>query len=114
MSYTRAKTDKAELFLGTWKLLAPDMPLPVAEFFFDRHIGRRHHFDFAFPELFIAVEVEGNAWHVKGGGKHMQDDDMEKYNLAMMLGWRVFRFSPSMLNNDPQKHVGMLIEAMTK
>ena len=110
--YTRTATDKAALFLHAWNVLAPNMPKPKAEFFFDRHIGRRHHFDFAFPDKKIAVEIEGNAWHVKGGGKHMQDADLEKYNIASMLGWRVFRLSPAMVKNDPTKHIGMILEAM--
>lgn len=112
MTYTRTATDKAMLFLHAWNVLAPGMVKPEQEYFFDKHIKRRHHFDFAFPLYMIAVEVEGNAWHVRGGGKHMQDADMEKYNIAVMLGWRVFRFSPAMLKNEPSKHIGMILEAM--
>ncbi len=114
MGYTRSATDKATLFLHAWRVLAPDSPMPESEYYFDKHIKRRHHFDFAFPFLKIAVEVEGNAWHVKGGGKHMQDADLEKYNIATMLGWRVFRFSPSMLKNEPSKHIGMILELMNE
>jgi very-short-patch-repair endonuclease len=62
---------------------------------------RKFKFDWAFPEHEVAVEVEGNAWNVPGGGKHMQDRDLEKYNFAAADGWLVFRFSPAMLKKDP-------------
>ena len=93
--------DKSELFQYYWNMLAElPRPEPQAEYRFDS--TRRWRFDWAFLEPFkIAVEVEGNAWNVAGGGKHMQDKDMEKYNAAAALGWRVIRFSPGMLKRDP-------------
>ena len=93
--------DKSALFHHYWKLLYPAAPVddPVAEYQF--HATRKWRFDWAFLDAGIAIEVEGNAWGVKGGGRHMQDKDLEKYNEAAVLGWRVFRFSPSMLKRDP-------------
>ena len=91
--------DKSELFLNYWNML-DGTPEPAPEYRFDT--TRRWRFDWAFPDPFkIAVEVEGNAWNVAGGGKHMQDKDMEKYNAAAVQGWRVLRFSPGMLKRDP-------------
>ena len=58
-------------------------------------------FDFAWPGYMVAVEVDGNAHHVMGGGRHMQDGDLTKLNNAAVLGWTVFRFSPGMLKEDP-------------
>lgn len=98
---TRIKNDKAEIFASYWRTLANDFQFPTDEYNFDKHLGRKHRFDFAFVDKKIAVEIEGNAWGVRGGGRHMQDSDLEKYNIAAMLGWRVFRFSPSMLKRDP-------------
>jgi very-short-patch-repair endonuclease len=42
----------------------------------------------------LAIEIEGGIWMGKGhtGGKHFQSD-LDKYNQAVMLGWRVLRFS---------------------
>jgi len=44
----------------------------------------------------IAVEIEGAIWtqgrHTRGKG-FLQD--MEKYNEATRLGWKVFRFTPN-------------------
>lgn len=90
--------DKSVLFRHYWNMLAPNAPVPVPEYKF--HSARKWRFDWAWPDCKIAVEIEGNAWHVQGGGRHMQDTDMEKYNAAASLGWRVFRFSPGMLNRD--------------
>jgi hypothetical protein len=116
---TRSKTDKADLFRQSWQIFfkMADVPLfyiePHEEYNFDFAFGRRHRFDFAFPAQLVAVEIEGNAWHVKGGGKHMQDADLEKYNIAAWMGWRVFRYSPAMLRRDPIACVKQVYEAVT-
>lgn len=96
--------DKAQTFLFYWNILAPfTLPNPEPEYPFTQVVGRRHKFDFAFVDAKVAVEVEGNAYNVKGGGKHMQDRDLEKYNMAAEMGWLLFRFSPEMLKSNPQK-----------
>lgn len=57
---------------------------------------RRFRFDFACIEKKIAIEIEGgvftNGRHTRGTG---YINDMEKYNLAQELGWKVFRYTPS-------------------
>ena len=64
----------------------------VTEYRFDTDTGRRWKFDVAHPRLKIAVEVEGGIWT---RGRHTRPAgfiaDMEKYNKATELGWRVFR-----------------------
>lgn len=68
---------------------AHGLPEPVAEFRFHK---REWRFDFAFTEAKIAVEFEGGVWtqgrHTRPGGFLR---DMEKYNEAAILGWRVLR-----------------------
>jgi hypothetical protein len=77
--------------MGFWK--AYGLPEPVPEYRF--HPKRKWRFDFAWVKEKIAVEIEGGIWtkgaHVRG--KHFLSD-MEKYNEAGRLGWRVFRFTP--------------------
>ncbi len=55
---------------------------------------RRWRADFAFPVYDLLVEVEGGLWikgrHQTGTGYQA---DLEKYNAATMLRWRVLRFS---------------------
>jgi len=66
--------------------------LPEREFLF--HPTRKWRFDYAIPELKIAVEKEGGVWT---GGRHTTPQgflgDIEKYNQAALLGWRLFRFA---------------------
>lgn len=63
---------------------------------------RMFRFDFAWPELKIAAEVDGGRYMVRRNkkgqlvpiGRHMTESDYEKLNTAARDGWRVFRFSP--------------------
>ena len=70
---------------------------PEREFMF--HPTRKWRFDFAFPKQKIAVEIEG----VTGGmgGRHQRRSGLEgdayKYNAAVLLGWRVLRYTPAMV-----------------
>lgn len=61
---------------------------------------RKFRFDYACPELKIAVEKEGGIW-LKGGGAHSRPQnilrDMEKYNLATAMGWKIIRRTPDQL-----------------
>lgn len=66
------------------------------------HVERRWRFDFAYPNLKIAIEVEGVTRYGRNRdgsmklGRHQTAkgyaNDCEKYNAAAELGWRVFRF----------------------
>lgn len=75
---------------------AVGIPKPVQEFRF--HLTRKWRFDFAWPDQKVALEVEGGVWT---GGRHTRGSgfikDMEKYNEAAGLGWRVFRCTPQKL-----------------
>ena len=57
--------------------------------------GRKWRFDFANPDYMIAVEIEGGIW-IKGRHNRASGyiKDMEKYNKAVLLGWKVLRYSP--------------------
>lgn len=59
------------------------------------HPERRWRFDFAIPQYKIALEIEGGIWT---RGRHTRPkgflSDMEKYNMATLMGWRVFRTTP--------------------
>lgn len=78
-------------------LVSYGFPVPVAEFKF--HPDRRWRFDYAWPDFRLALEVEGGIWT---GGRHTRGagflKDMEKYNAAAVLGWRIIRVQPSDLS----------------
>lgn len=69
------------------------LPTPVVEYRF--HPTRRWRFDYAWPALKLALEIEGGVWT---RGRHTSPKgflaDMEKYNAAACLGWRVIRVTP--------------------
>ena len=60
------------------------------------HPERRWRFDYAVPAYKIALEVEGGVWTQ---GRHTRPQgflgDIEKYNTATLMGWRVFRTTPT-------------------
>ena len=72
---------------------AAGLPVPVAELRFAP--PRRWRFDWAWPTHRIALEVEGAVWvqgrHTRGSGFVK---DMEKYNTAAAMGWRIIRCQP--------------------
>ena len=72
---------------------------PVEEHRF--HQSRRWSFDFAWPEYKLALEVDGAIW---SKGRHSRGSgiigDMEKFNAAAELGWRVIKFTPQQLRTS--------------
>lgn len=75
---------------------------PIREYRF--HSTRKWRFDFAWPELKFAVEVEGM------GGRHQTHSgfkgDLEKYHAAFMQFWIVYRCTSAMVKS------GLAIEAI--
>jgi hypothetical protein len=74
-----------------------DVPPPVPEY---EVAGGRYRFDFAWPEIRVAVEVDG--WDA-----HTSFDDwrrnLEKGNWASEHGWVVVHFSWDMVRHAPDK-----------
>lgn len=115
-----SKSELETLFLDNWNMYS-GMQAPDREYHFARvKIGDAPHppakkgmrrrladaglrdwvFDFCFPCSMIAVEIDGGQWK-SHGGRHNTDEDREKINMAVALGWRVLRFSGSMLKDNP-------------
>jgi very-short-patch-repair endonuclease len=104
--------DKKAIFLYYWRALVTGKDQPVLEYPFDKQIGRKHRFDLAWPEYKVAVEINGQAWHTMGGGRHGKDSDLEKLNLAVSMGWKVYQFSPQMLKDNPERWIDMVRAAL--
>jgi len=122
-------TDQAAAFVLAWRALAPEYAHldarhaghALGEYQFRQ--GRKWRFDWCIPALRIAVEIDGGNWmcrrHKKTGhyiavGGHTQDADYRKLNAAVLKGWRVLRFTTTMLR-DPERCVAQakrLIEQM--
>ena len=77
------------------------------------HPSRKWRFDYAIPEIMLAIEVEGGVFKKRTytnkrgetitttGGRHNSASgflgDMEKYNAAALAGWKVYRVTPAKL-----------------
>ena len=87
------------------QIRAMKLPVPVREYRF--HSKRKFRLDFAWPELKIAVEVDGgtfsNGRHVRGMGYR---NDCIKINLASCSGWVVLRGDSKMVKS------GELLESL--
>lgn len=59
------------------------------------HPTRQWRFDYAIPDLRIAIEIDGGIWI---NGRHNRASgylgDMDKFNAAATLGWVVLKFTP--------------------
>lgn len=89
------------------QIRATKLPTPVREHRF--HPERKWRMDFAWPELKIAVEIEGGVW---GLGRHNRPKgfiaDALKYNTAAEMGWTVLRFTGTHIRS------GKAIEQLAK
>ena len=81
---------------------------PVTEHRF--HPVCKWRFDYAWPASRMAVEVEG-IFYSAGQGKSRHQTgkgysaDMEKYNAAIELGWRVLRYAPNKIDYAQVKRI---------
>ena len=66
------------------------LPAPVQQHRVRLQDGRRVRIDLAYPELRLAIELDGWEHH---GRRVAFDRDRERANLLVLLGWRVFRFT---------------------
>jgi len=65
--------------------------------------GRKHRADFAFPEQRLIVEVDGGVYNRKAHGSISGIlRDMERSNLAAVNGYRVMRYTPSVIKSKKQ------------
>lgn len=102
-------SDAEESFAYHLRVLAPELTEPQREYVFAA--PRKWRFDFAWVEDKAAVEIDGGAFvagrHTRGAGF---ERDHEKMNAAQMAGWRVLRFTPSMLRRDPEGCIAQVRE----
>lgn len=76
---------------------------------------RNWRFDFAWPEQRVAVEIEGGVYmrvsgHTSATG---YQKDCAKYNAAIEAGWVVLRYTPQMVERDPESCIRQ-IEAVIR
>ena len=91
------------------------------------HPVRLWRFDAAWPDILLALEMDGGVFRVKGGkpcpvcgqsqqGRHTSGagfrEDLDKFNAAASLGWRVVRFLWDDLERDQMGFPGKIVEIM--
>lgn len=59
------------------------------------HPERKFRFDWCLPAIMVAIEYEGGILNPNGDHRSVKgmNRDIEKYNQAQLLGWRVLRFT---------------------
>ncbi len=79
-----------------WQMKANGLPMPTREYTFAK--PRRWRFDFAWIDQKLAAEIDGGVYsqgrHTRGKGF---ENDCEKNNQAVLMGWRVLHFSSGMV-----------------
>jgi len=96
---------KSELeIMYAWQVKHFGLPEPQRQYRF--HPKRKWVFDFAWPPVKLAVEIEGGTWsngrHTRGSGF---EGDCEKYNTAALDGWLVLRFTGGMVHSGAARLV---------
>ena len=93
-----------ETEFALWLRTEPDIPLPALEYRFAS--PRRWRFDFAWLIERVAVEIEGITHYGAGIGRHQSAKgfvaDCEKYEAALLDGWRVFRVPGPWIHDGKQ------------
>ena len=96
--YTKAGRSNLEETLAMQLKAAGLMPRCTREYVFAP--PRKFRFDFAFLHAMLAIECEGGSWvtGAHGRGAHFESD-CEKYDLAVLRGWRVLRYTMAMIKS---------------
>jgi very-short-patch-repair endonuclease len=80
------------------------IPMPTPQFEI-RSNGRTARVDFAYPDIGLAIELDGAAYH---SSRRAQARDRNRENQLVALGWRILRFTWEDLHDRP----GVVVDAM--
>ena len=103
------RQDLADTFERLWLRFGPhEKYILVREYRFCP--PRRWRFDCCWPNYNVAVELEGGVWtrgrHTRPAG---YQKDIEKYNTATALGYRVLRFTANDLEQSPMQTIERVV-----
>jgi very-short-patch-repair endonuclease len=106
------RRDLADTFEQLWLRFGPHEKYPmVREYKFCP--SRKWRFDAAWPKYDVAVELEGGVW---SRGRHTRpagyQKDIEKYNTATALGYRVLRFTANDLEQSPMQTIEQVVSLL--
>ena len=86
--------DNKDILIFRYQLILHNIDIPESEYMFAKELKRKFRFDYCYPKKKLAIEIEGGIWI---NGRHNRASgfikDMEKYNIACILGYRILRFT---------------------
>jgi very-short-patch-repair endonuclease len=109
-------TELEAAFHFYWRILAVDAPRPEHDTQF--HPDRQWRADFLWRDHRVIVECEGGHWMSTGnfgkghGHPTRFEEDVEKYNAATALGYKVFRCTTKLLRENPERFVKLVRQSM--
>jgi len=87
------------------------LPLPQCQCEIRDHGRLLARVDFAYPDIRLAIEVDGYRWH---SGRVRWERDLARRNELTMRGWRVVHVTWSDLEERPEHVVQMIVAALAK
>ncbi len=78
--------------------LCREVAEPKREYAF--HSVKNWRFDFAYPPLLLAIEVDGKGRHQTDAGR---TEDMQKHNAACELNWKVLHYPASRVSTHKRR-----------
>jgi very-short-patch-repair endonuclease len=67
--------------------------------------------DFAYPDIRLAIEVDGYRWHA---GRARWEHDLGRRNALTARGWSVIHVTSSDIERHPGKTVRVIAEALAR
>jgi hypothetical protein len=121
MTRKRSANDKAPLFeyyYNVCKMNAENQGLEFPDYVIEHEFSKdvKSAFDIAFLHSKVAVEIDGGVHEGKNRGRHLRaggfTKDLIKINLAHQMGWIVMRYTPQMLENDPDTCIRQVLSVI--
>lgn len=86
-------------------LLAARIPAPTCQYPVVLPDGRRCYLDFAWPQVRIALEVDGYAFH---SDRDTFEHDRQRGNHLLALGWQILHTTAGEIRRNPQSLLDVL------
>ena len=87
------------------------LPTPVSQYKPSWLAWKDGRVDFAYPELQLAIELDGRAWHTR---ERDFARDRERDRAAQLAGWRVLRYTWDEVTRRPRQVAAELRSILSK
>ena len=107
------QVDHADTLHHYIRILAPELLTGCEREHHFNPANRKQRFDLAWPAAMMAVEVDGGRY-AHAGGSHASNRDYARNRRAVLLGWRLLRFTSSEVKDDPQSCIEDIRTALAR